>query len=715
MISVRVRRLAIFCIVATATSSPGQEWQGWLHPSQQWGSYSGQECYPASVILLKSVTTINGQVYGNALLMPTGANNGTNAFLIRRIGYSGWNTTEDRSPAFLDFNVLNGGHTCGGFALLDDTEGTVLIAGGDNPPDGIKGTSIFREQTSWADLHVDMNFGRYHPTLLWTPDGRATMFGGTETGDSLVDQVETITPSFASGWPNLQTLGQWQVSPEVDTQHFCRYYPQMYVMPDGRYLHAGPYADPSYSSRLFDPLTHLWSKYGSINGDQSLSVEATYPSSTMLVVQETQGPKAYVVRAGGVRSEKKGPNGEIYLAIPNASILDVTQSTPSWQKLPSGGPPEKQGKLNQSRCNFLMISLPNRTVLAMNGNEYGLYNELQGGPVSDFRKPELFDLNLWIADHNAGSWVSCAAPVNQNDAIPRGAHSTAWLMPDGRVFVGGGDTDSWSDPRRTTVQFWSPPYLAIPNRPVIRTFPVGDLYYGQTYHLSLQAASRPVKRVSLVTFAMQTHGFIQNNRYVELKWNAATSSFEMPANANWAPPGWYMLFVEDSAGAVSQAKVVRITDGYSRSVPSYAEVNGGQVDETKLRAGDNGYLPFAVSSGQSKTLIVKSTVPDNALNKVRLRIEQRSQGGTGLPGYTVDIRDYVNNQWVSVVAARTVTSQDRLDVLEFAGSKNYRSGTGEMQMRVNYTSFSMTPTTIFVDEVQFGTRSEGGFVLPPPK
>mgnify|MGYP000241637358 CR=1 FL=1 len=697
-VAVRAGVLIPLALVAAA-SSQGQEWQGWLDPSQNWGTYGGQEVSAASVLPFKSFDVVDGKVYGRALIIPNGVFFGTRAFLIRRIGYSGWNQAEDLVPYWLDYSVIEGGHVGAGYTMLDDDEGTYLMSGGGGIPNSNRGTSLFREDSGWLDLHIGMNKNRYHPTMLWTPDGRAASIGGTGDNDSANGQHEIITPTYGAGWPSLQTLGPWQLFAESDPSFYARYYPNLYVMPDGRYLHAGPYPDTSYSSRLFDPLSLLWSRYGSINGDPNLAVESGYPSSTMFVVQQGQATKAFVVRSGGVRRQEKGPNGEIYLAVRNAQILDITLPTPSWQKLPSGGPPENQGRMNQGRAHHLMISLPNRTVLAINGNEYGKFNELEGGPISEFRKPEIFDLNAWLDDPSTGSWTSYAAPANPNDQIVRGYHSTAWVMPDGRIGVGSGDKASFTDPERTTTQFWSPPYLGIPNRPVIRNFPPGDLRYARSYSLTLDSASRPVKRVSLISLGAQTHGFIQNQRYIELKWNGSTSRFEAPANANLCPPGWYMLFVEDSAGAVSQAKIVRVGDGYSRCTPSYAEVDGAQVDESKLRAGDNGYVQFNTSSGQPGVLIVRATVPAHVPGKVRVRIEHRAQ--TGSASFTVEIWSFVDNTWVPVVAPASLSTQDRLDRYEFLGSSKYRNSGGEMQMRITYSSPSAS--SVVVDEVQFGT------------
>jgi galactose oxidase len=57
-----------------------------------------------------------------------------------------------------------------------------------------------------------------------------------------------------------------------------------------------------------------------------------------------------------------------------------------------------------------------------------------------------------------------------------------------------------------------------------------------------------------------THAFNQNQRFVSLTFQAASGglTIQAPANANFAPPGYYMLFIVDTSGIPSVAAMVKL-------------------------------------------------------------------------------------------------------------------------------------------------------------
>jgi hypothetical protein len=96
------------------------------------------------------------------------------------------------------------------------------------------------------------------------------------------------------------------------------------------------------------------------------------------------------------------------------------------------------------------------------------------------------------------------------------------------------------------------------SRPVINSAP-GAATWGETVPVSLADASA-VSRVTLVRFGAVTHDFSNEQRFQDLAFSQLGQdlSVTMPALANNAPPGFYMLFVIDAQGVPSIAKVVRI-------------------------------------------------------------------------------------------------------------------------------------------------------------
>ena len=69
-----------------------------------------------------------------------------------------------------------------------------------------------------------------------------------------------------------------------------------------------------------------------------------------------------------------------------------------------------------------------------------------------------------------------------------------------------------------------------------------------------------VSRVTLVKTGSATHTVDFDQRFLPLTHTASGTqlSVTMPANANLAPPGYYMLFVFNSAGVPSVARIIKL-------------------------------------------------------------------------------------------------------------------------------------------------------------
>ena len=132
-------------------------------------------------------------------------------------------------------------------------------------------------------------------------------------------------------------------------------------------------------------------------------------------------------------------------------------------------------------------------------------------------------------------------------------HSSAVLLPDGRVVVGGGEASG-----RLRAQVYSPPYLFNGSRPTISSAP-GTAAYGTTFAISSpQAAS--VTSVALLRPTAATHALDMNQRYVPLAFTRSGTTLvaTAPASGGVAPPGDYMLVLKNSTGVPSVASWVRI-------------------------------------------------------------------------------------------------------------------------------------------------------------
>jgi len=171
-----------------------------------------------------------------------------------------------------------------------------------------------------------------------------------------------------------------------------------------------------------------------------------------------------------------------------------------------------------------------------------------------------------------GTWT-----VLSSASRVREYHSTATLLPDGRVLTGGGGICGSCQSKgylEKNIEYFQPPYLfkkdgsGLPaNRPVIDSAPT-TAGYGQSLGIaSAQAGS--IAKVGMVRLGAPTHSEDQGQRYVPLSFSTSGTTINAvsPATSNIAPAGYYMLFVTDSAGVPSAAKIIQLQRGSTEPPP----------------------------------------------------------------------------------------------------------------------------------------------------
>jgi hypothetical protein len=149
------------------------------------------------------------------------------------------------------------------------------------------------------------------------------------------------------------------------------------------------------------------------------------------------------------------------------------------------------------------------------------------------------------------TWTTLASGT-----VPRLYHSAALLLPDGRVVVTGGERSAAAVVPE--VEIFSPPYLFKGPRPAMSGVPA-RVAYGQRFTVqSAQAAG--IGRVTLIRLSTVTHAFNMDQRLNVLPFTPGTAGLDItaPANANRAPPGFYMLFLVDANGVPSAGSIVQL-------------------------------------------------------------------------------------------------------------------------------------------------------------
>jgi hypothetical protein len=194
--------------------------------------------------------------------------------------------------------------------------------------------------------------------------------------------------------------------------------------------------------------------------------------------------------------------------------------------------------MTYARTQHNLTLLPDGTVLVTGG---GLNSDVFD-PDAPVLTPELWD--------PATETYKLLAPMQ----VPRIYHSTALLLPDGRVLSAGGGRFG---PSHLDAEFYSPSYLFKGPRPAISSAPA-TIGYGANFFVGTAATN--ISAVNLLRLGAVTHAFNQNQRIVKLTFQPTGGGLtvQAPSTANLAPPGHYMLFILDANGVPSVASIVQI-------------------------------------------------------------------------------------------------------------------------------------------------------------
>jgi hypothetical protein len=186
--------------------------------------------------------------------------------------------------------------------------------------------------------------------------------------------------------------------------------------------------------------------------------------------------------------------------------------------------------------------LPDGEVLVTSGT---------GNPRNNLDSTAVLQAEIW--NPATGQWTTMSSMTH-----PRLYHSTAALLPDGRVLVAGGTT---SGVPGNDADFFSPPYLFKGTRPVI-TSTSAAVTYGQKFLVKTPNPAS-ISQVNWLSLAAVTHAFNENQRMNKLSFTVGKGSLSVmvPTSRNLTPPGYYMLFILDNQGIPSMAKMVQVTKG----------------------------------------------------------------------------------------------------------------------------------------------------------
>jgi hypothetical protein len=109
--------------------------------------------------------------------------------------------------------------------------------------------------------------------------------------------------------------------------------------------------------------------------------------------------------------------------------------------------------------------------------------------------------------------------------------------------------------------------------------------------------SDTIAKASWIRLSAVTHAFNQEQRFLPLSFSAATGGVNVtfPSSANISPPGYYMLFLLNSAGVPSVAKIINI-GGSAGPPPAPGSISGAVTDASNGTALSGATVSYSGGS-----------------------------------------------------------------------------------------------------------------------
>ena len=417
---------------------------------------------------------------------------------------------------------------CAGHTLLAD--GRVFIAGGHIADyTGYAHAVIYDSGNNALSPVPDMNTGRWYATTTLLPNGDVLVASGDINANTNVDTLPQVFQMATKTWRNLTTA---QLSLPL--------YPNMLVAPNGKVFTAGPNRQSRYLSTSG---TGAWSNVALLNSavSRSYGPAVMYDSGKVAIIGGADPP------------------------IATAETIDLNAAAPAWRFT---------GSMHFPRRQHNAVILPDGKVLIVGGSS---------GSGFDNTSTPVLPAEMW--NPATGQFTVMASIAKY-----RGYHSTALLLPDGRVLSAGGNTGG------ANAQLFSPPYLFAGARPAIASAPT-SASYGQSVFIGTPDAAS-ISQVTWLRAGSVTHTNDMSARFMRLAFTKTSTGLNvtMPANANLAPPGYYLLFILNAAGVPSVGSMIQISDTAANNGTVTGKVTntaGAPVQGASVSSGGNGAITGA--------------------------------------------------------------------------------------------------------------------------
>jgi hypothetical protein len=574
---------------------------------------------------------------------------------------------------------------CSGHTFTADGE-LVVFGGNLEFPDGTKTYKglnkvyTFNPFTETWKEQPDMRHGRWYPTGIRLPDGRIPIISGwDESGDPLMNtDVEMFTPpSSLGGLGEISLIGGTGGAGQPPTGEF---YPHMFGMPSGRSLVVGPDAPNTWFMNTPSADSFTWSDAPNLGQRRLWGTAVPMPAGS-------SGSTKIMALGGTDESTTPSTN--------TTEVFDESNPGAGWQ---AAAP----NVIGRGHANTVL--LPDGSMVEVGGG----IGSVAGAPSPlHAANPEQRQIELW--DPATGQWR-----LGPEQAESRAYHSTALLLPDGRVFSAGDDFNGGiaSD----TAEIYEPPYLFKGARPTITSAP-SSIRVGANF--GVQTLDTNITRAALIAPGSVTHAVDMNQRYLQLPVTQRLGCVDIgaPTTANAAPPGYYMLFLVNDQGVPSVAKWVKLTT--SGSVPT---CTGPPVDGSAPTVSVTAPANGATVSG---TINVTASASDNvAVTGVQFKLDGQNLGsedtlapwsrswdtkgvGDGTHQLTAVARDAAGNTKTSAAVSVTVANGPPADLALPTVSLTAPSGGSSVSGTISVTASASDNVAVAGVQFKLGGQNLG--------
>ncbi|XP_062088789.1 aldehyde oxidase GLOX1 [Humulus lupulus] len=417
-------------------------------------------------------------------------------------------------------------------------DGSMIGTGGwDN---GVKTVRYFKpcDTCDFVEYKKPLADPRWYSTQITVDDGRFLVVGGRRA------YSYEFVPAEGESNDKATFLAMLDETTDLDENNL---YPFVYLSTDGNV-----FIFANNRSILLDPKTHeVVREFPALPGGArnypASGMSALLPIRLDLHSNTNDVVPAEVIICGGAKQEaySLAGKGNFIPALNDCNRLTITDPNAVWETetMPS------------RRVMGDMLILPNGDLLLVNGAQLGT-------AAWQFAEDPNYVPLLYRPDHP----VHKRFEELERSEIPRMYHSSAAVLPDGRILIAGSNTNVGYNytaeyPTELRIEAFAPPYLApelAKRRPKITeesAKEAAELSYGQNFDIVFTLKGPRTRtadiKVTMYPPPFTTHGYSMNQRLVVLDKKEVSrvskGQYQVvataPASAVLAPPGYYILFV----------------------------------------------------------------------------------------------------------------------------------------------------------------------------